>query len=43
LNGAGTGFPNLLNRAAKEERTVVIRVALQDGHDENKALEILQA
>jgi hypothetical protein len=39
----GTGFPNLLNRAAMEEGTVLFRVVLQDGDDEHKALEILQA
>ena len=43
LKGVGTGFPNLLNRAAKEEGTVLFRVVLQGGDDEHKALEILQA
>jgi hypothetical protein len=40
LKDTRTGFPNLLNRAAKKEGTVVIRVALQDGHDEHKPLEV---
>jgi hypothetical protein len=40
--GTGTGFPKLLNRAAKEEGTVAIRVVLQSGDDEYKALEILK-
>jgi hypothetical protein len=42
LKGTGTGFPNLLNRAAKEEGTVLFRVVLQDGDDEHKPLEILK-
>src|SRR5438270_11331002 len=40
---AGTRLQHLSDRAVEEKGAVVIRVVLQDGHDEYKPLEIFKA
>ena len=43
LKSAATSLPNFTSGAPEEKATVVFRVVLQDGQDEDKSFEIFKA